>query len=228
MLGSFFNPPFIIAVLIAISVHESAHAWMAWKLGDATAAVQGRITLNPLAHLDPLGALMFLLVGFGWAKPVPVNPFVFRRRKLDNALVALAGPASNLLLGILCFLALLLLLRGHAISPTPWGLLGVGENLDILSLILAQVLAGSVFVNFGLMAFNLIPIAPLDGSHILQMFIPYEYEERYEAFMRMGPMLLIGLIVAESILNVSLISAWVYGIMDIILRILLTISASLF
>jgi Zn-dependent protease len=201
---------------------------MAWKLGDATAAVQGRITLNPLAHLDPLGALMFLLVGFGWAKPVPVNPFVFRRRKLDNALVALAGPASNLLLGILCFLALLLLLRGHAISPTPWGLLGVGENLDILSLILAQVLAGSVFVNFGLMAFNLIPIAPLDGSHILQMFIPYEYEERYEAFMRMGPMLLIGLIVAESILNVSLISAWVYGIMDIILRILLTISASLF
>jgi Zn-dependent protease len=227
MLGSFFNPPFIIAVLIAISVHESAHAWMAWKLGDSTAAVEGRITLNPLAHLDPLGALMFLFVGFGWAKPVPVNPFVFRRRKLDNALVAFAGPASNLLLGILCFAALTLLLRGHATSLSPRGLLEVGRNMNIVSLILAQVLASSVFVNFGLMAFNLLPIAPLDGSHILQMFIPYEYEERYESFMRMGPMVLLGLIVAESIVNVPMISAWVYGIMAAVLQTLLAISSLL-
>ena len=224
MLGSFLNPPFIIAVLLAISIHESAHAWMAWKLGDSTAAMQGRISLNPLVHLDPLGALMFLFVGFGWAKPVPVNPFVFRRRKLDNALVSFAGPASNFLLGCLAFLGLILVLRGHGAILSHRGLLEVGGGMGVLSQFLTQVLASSVFVNFGLMAFNLLPIAPLDGSHILQLFIPYDFEERYEAFMRYGPMLLLGLIVIESMLRVSLISTWVFGIMDFVLRSLLAVT----
>ena len=209
----FLYPTYIIAVLIAIAVHECAHAYVAYRLGDDTAKYAGRLTLNPLAHLDPMGALLFLVVGFGWAKPVPVNPARFGHPKRDNALVALAGPVSNLCLAIIAFIGLL----SVGVS--------LGESFDLLSLrgvsvfhaFLLQLFWSSLSVNLLLMAFNLFPIAPLDGSKVLEGFIPYHYEREYEQFMRYGPYMLIGLLLFESFLPFPLLSGWVFGIKEAVL-----------
>lgn len=211
----FLRPTFIIAVLIAIAVHECAHAYAAYKFGDNTAKDAGRLTLNPLAHLDPMGALLFLFVGFGWAKPVPVDPTCLGHPKRDNALVALAGPASNLILAFVAFLGLLLI----GIS--------FGGSFDLLSLrgvsvfhtFLLQLFGSSLFVNLSLMAFNLFPIAPLDGSKILEGFIPLRYELEYARFMQYGPYILIGLLLFESFLPFPLLSTWVFGIGDTVLAV---------
>lgn len=226
MLSSFVSPPFIISILIAISVHEAAHGWMAAKLGDPTARSAGRLTLNPIAHLDPMGALMFLFVGFGWAKPVPVNPLYFSRPKRDTALVSLAGPASNLLLGSIAFFGLILLLNGQ-VSGSAFGLLNVGSGRSVAEQLALQILGSSVFINFGLMAFNLLPIAPLDGSKILHIFIPLRYEDQYETFMRRGPVILLILILAGIFLNVPILSAWVFGIVNVTMQALLFIASPL-
>lgn len=226
MLSTFISPPFIIAILVAISIHEAAHGWMAAKLGDPTARSAGRLTLNPIAHIDLMGALMFLLVGFGWAKPVPVNPLYFRRPKRDVALVSLAGPVSNLLLGSISFLGLVLLLRGQ-VGASAFGLLEVGRNQSVLMQLLIQILGASVFVNLGLMAFNLLPIAPLDGSKVLHIFIPLRHEDRYEDFLRHGPMILLILILAGALFHVPLLSAWVFSIMNVVLRGLMFIASPL-
>ncbi|ALM10235.1 MAG TPA: site-2 protease family protein [Candidatus Peribacter riflensis] len=226
MLSSFLSPPFLISILIAISVHEAAHGWMAARLGDPTAHNAGRLTLNPIAHIDPMGALMFLMVGFGWAKPVPVNPLYFHRPKRDTALVSLAGPVSNLLLGSLAFFGLVLILRGE-IGGSAFGLLTVGANRSVLEQLLLQILGSSVFINLGLMAFNLLPIAPLDGSKVLHIFIPLQYEDQYETFMQRGPMILLFLILAGVFLNVPLLSGWVFGIVNATLRTLLFLASPL-
>lgn len=209
----FFRPTFIIAVLIAIAVHECAHAYAAYRLGDDTAKHAGRLTLNPLAHLDPMGALLFLVVGFGWAKPVPVNPARLGSPKRDNALVALAGPASNLLLAGIAFAGLLLL----GIS---WGgsfdLLSL-RGASVLQTFLLQLCGSLLFVNLTLMAFNLFPIAPLDGSKILEGFVPYRHELEYGRFMQYGPYILLGLLLFESFLPFPVLSGWVFGISDAVL-----------
>ena len=188
----FLNPTFIIAILIALSVHECAHAFVARKLGDPTAENAGRLTLNPLAHLDPIGTILFLVVGFGWAKPVPVNPAYFRHPKRDNALVAIAGPVSNLLLAFLAFLGLLF------IAPTEFtsisALLHLQTTGSVIHIFLIQLFSGALFVNLALMAFNLLPIAPLDGSKVLAGFIPLRHELAYERFMHYGPFILLGLL----------------------------------
>lgn len=226
MLSNFVSPPFLISILIAISVHEAAHGWMAAKLGDPTAHNAGRLTLNPIAHLDPMGALMFLLVGFGWAKPVPVNPMYFHRPTRDTALVSLAGPLSNLLLGTLSFFGLLFLLHGQ-VGESSFGLLSVGGGQSVGRQLLLQILGSSVFINFGLMAFNLLPIAPLDGSKIVHIFIPLKYEDHYETFMQRGPIILLILILAGMFLNIPLLSMWVFGIEDAVLRALLFLASPL-
>ena len=105
----FLNPIFILSILIALTVHEWAHAFVANRLGDPTAREMGRLTLNPIVHLDPMGTILFLLVGFGWGKPVPVNERYFHHPKRDTALVAAAGPVSNLVLAFIAFIALSLL-----------------------------------------------------------------------------------------------------------------------
>ncbi|MDD5056040.1 MAG: site-2 protease family protein [Candidatus Peribacteraceae bacterium] len=215
------NAPFIIAILAALTVHEWAHAFVANLLGDHTAKSEGRMTLNPIAHLDPLGTLMFFLVHFGWGKPVPVDPRNFRNPRRDNALVALAGPASNFILAFLC----VLLLRFFAPS-----VLGVGSASDLLSTagiglrlqaFGVKILADAVFLNLGLMAFNLLPIAPLDGSNVLHMFIPLRHEETYEKFLRYGPMILLGLLIAERMFNVPLLITWIMFILNGALAVML-------
>jgi len=172
--------------VLAICIHEAAHAWAAWKLGDPTPVVQGRLTLDPRAHFDPLGALMFLLamfsgIGFGWAKPVQVNPLNFRYPSRDMALVAAAGPASNFLQAFFwtAFLAFLVALE----SLLPAALRWLME--PVLGFLGHMGIAG-VLVNLGLAFFNLIPIPPLDGSRILRMFLPMELRWRMDMWERTG------------------------------------------
>ena len=223
---SFLNPTYIISVLIAISIHEWAHAIVAHRFGDPTAEREGRLTINPLAHLDLLGALMFVVVGFGWAKPVPVNPGYFKHPKRQMAIVALAGPFSNLCLALIAFLGLALITHTHALSLTE--LLSPNDALSPALQVLSQILGSSLFVNLALMAFNLFPIAPLDGSNILRLFIPYDLEDRYDNFVRIGPMILLGLLLFESFLPFPILSGWVHGIMNAVLLVFeMTIGAVL-
>lgn len=174
----FSNPAgfviFAIALVMALTIHEAAHAYAAKLLGDDTAEMSGRLTLNPLAHLDPIGTLAILIAGVGWAKPVPVNPNNFQNPRLHNLFVALAGPISNLLLAI--FFALLNLI----FRPDPSSLAAIVTELII-------------YFNIVLMLFNLIPIPPLDGSKVLHLFMNDEtfyYLERYGMFILFGFILL--------------------------------------
>lgn len=167
---------FILALLLAITIHEFAHAWMANYLGDPTAKYQGRLTLNPLAHLDPIGTIFLLLAGFGWGKPVPINPNNLQDETIDGIKISLAGPFSNLLLAT--FLGLLI--RFIPFSTAVFNFLVI---IIVLNLIL--------------MVFNLLPIPPLDGSHILKLFIP---AESYHLFQQLGlPILFILLIFSNYI-----------------------------
>ena len=151
-------------LLISLSVHEAAHGWMAHKCGDDTAYISGRVSLNPLAHLDPIGFLMLITVGFGWAKPVPVNYRYLRNPKRDIALVSLAGPVSNI---ILCFLC-----TGVYVAAERFlGGTGVGMVLHLAFMI-------SATLNAGLAVFNLIPLPPLDGSKVLSCLLP-QVEMKY-------------------------------------------------
>ena len=191
MLSSLFLSPlsFVIisiSLLIAITIHEFAHAFIADKLGDPTPRLQGRISLNPIKHLDPLGTLMLLFIGFGWGKPVPFDPFNLRHQKRDSALIALAGPVSNLILAIL----LSILLKS---MPTT---------------ILASLIAITVKMNINLAIFNLLPIPPLDGAKILYGLLPMEWADEYNDFMQSyGQILLILLIlpIGGSSLAINLI-----------------------
>jgi len=150
----------LLILLIALPVHELAHSFAAYQLGDVTSRDYGRLSLNPLDHLDPFGALLILLYGFGWAKPVPVNPYALYRSKnaaTGFALVSLAGPMSNLLLA---------------------ALVAIPIRLDLIpDGVLLQLAIGFVFVNIALAVFNLIPIPPLDGSRIAVAVLPPAWGE---------------------------------------------------
>lgn len=202
-------PITIVAILVALTVHEWAHAFVAWRLDDDTARWAGRLTLNPLAHIDPLGAILFLLVGFGWAKPVPVDSRNFRHPVRDGALVAVAGPVSNLVLAFAAYLVL----RVFGL-PLMSGMAAQSAGFTIVLFFLQS----SVVINLALMAFNLLPVPPLDGSNILRMFVPWRHLDRYEEFMRMGPWILLVILLSESFLRVSVLGAWVGGISAFVLR----------
>jgi len=180
-----------VILLFSLSVHECAHAWMASRLGDQTARLAGRVTLNPMYHIDPLGTLLFpaLMIfgplfsggamgGFlvGWAKPTPVITRNFRKLVRDDSLVTLAGPVSNLLLAFLAFLgmAAMILSQGHLQVSE-----GMASNVQALG-VLFQL---AIQVNLALFFFNLLPIPPLDGSRILRHMLPYN---ALNAFDRMG------------------------------------------
>lgn len=171
-------------VLFALSVHESAHGWMANRLGDPTARLQGRISLNPLAHIDPIGTIVFPLIlallkapVFGWAKPVMIDPRYFRRPRRDNMLVAAAGPLSNLLVAALGILLFRLFTGWLVQNPVP-----------------AQFLLTVVIINVYLAAFNLIPIPPLDGSGVLEGLLPARWLRSYWQLRPYGFIILIVLL----------------------------------
>lgn len=174
----------VFAVFCVFPIHEYAHAFVATKLGDDTPRLRGRLTLNPLAHIDIIGALMILIVGFGYAKPVPVNARRFKNPKAGMALTALAGPVSNLLM------AFIFSLVGNIISFAAYK---AGVTSDLFrAVILFTALASQI--NVGLAVFNLLPIPPLDGSKILALVIPPKYYFKYlqyERYIIIGVFLLI-------------------------------------
>lgn len=176
----------VIVLVIAFTVHEFAHAWTATMYGDDTPRQNGRLTLNPLSHLDPIGSLLLLVAGFGWAKPVPVNPYALQRRSPSALMwVSLAGPLSNLMMAILAAVPIRMGLitaasafqRGGSWLPTLPGFL-----LTFIS------------INLILMLFNLIPIAPLDGDKIAEYFLPRRWSQVLDTIRPYGPMILMAVI----------------------------------
>lgn len=214
---SHITPTFIISILVALAVHEWAHAFVAYRLGDATAKMEGRLTLNPIAHLDPIGTILFLLVGFGWGKPVPVDPRAFRKPKRDSALVALAGPASNLLLATAA--TVMLAIVGEQGTVLAQGMPGGLVDSPVVIRLMRILMSELIWINLILMAFNLLPIAPLDGSKVLRPFIPLRYEEDYLRLMQYGWQILLILIILGHFLNVPILWWWIELIVNPILSV---------
>ncbi len=183
----------IIILIIAFSVHEFAHAWSANRFGDDTPRINGRLTLNPLAHLDPIGSLLLLVSGFGWAKPVPINPYALNRRSsAATMLVSLAGPMSNFMLA------------GLAAIPLRLGVVSFSGYREIVPTI-SQFLLEFIFINLSLMLFNLIPIAPLDGDHIAEFFFPPPLANMVAKIRPYGPLVLMLLLFVLPAVGIDLL-----------------------
>ena len=201
----------LIVIFLTLPIHEFSHGFVATKLGDTTPKYQGRLTLNPLAHIDYLGALCILLFGFGWAKPVPINARYFKNPKWGFALVALAGPLSNFLLGIINA-ALYGVLRAVYLRAASASYSADGQEFRLTLLYwFAIFFLLAAAINFIYSVFNMIPIPPYDGSRILFAFLPqraYFAVMRYERQIMLG--LLLVLVVTSYLLPVSPFS-WVAG-----------------
>jgi len=178
-------------LLLSLTLHEFAHARIALAFGDPTALRAGRVTLNPLRHLDPLGTIMLLLAGFGWAKPVPVNPYHIRPLRLGNIMVSLAGPLSNLCLAIFAGCLLQILINSSFLK-----LLGDRGILVIDALLV------TLAVNVCLCVFNLVPLFPLDGSHILGELLPVRLQAGFMHWqMKYGMLLLLVLVAGPGLFS---------------------------
>ncbi len=187
-------------VLFALCIHETAHGWVAWKCGDSTAYNMGRLTLNPLKHLDPIGTVCMLLIGYGWANPVPVNTRNFRNPRKGMALTAAAGPGANMLIGLFSAIVAGILygLQYKFFATSPSELV-----FNIYSWTYTFFLLGAQ-INFTYMIFNLIPLPPFDGSRIAYVFLPdriYFGVMRYERQILMG--VLIGMMILTNFTNFS-------------------------
>jgi len=199
------NPLYFVAwigaILIALSTHEFLHAYTAFRLGDNTAERAGRLTLNPMAHIDWLGFLALILIGFGWGKPVPVNPYNLKYKKWGNALVALSGPLANL------------------ISIAVFGLflkfLGAYTHLSAGNLLI-QFVDLLIIINAVLLTFNLIPIPPLDGSAVLFTVLSDPKYDNFKAKLETrGPLILLGLLLLDNLFNIGIFSflfSWVVNL----------------
>jgi len=170
----------LIALAFCITVHETAHAWVAYKLGDPTAKMEGRISLNPLHHLDVLGTLMIFIAHFGWGKPVPYNEHNLKHPRRDAALISMAGPFTNLLSAF----AIALLIKYIPHMPT----------------FVFETLRAIYSLSIILFLFNLIPIAPLDGSKLLGLVIPRSKDAWYHHYLSQGPVILVILIIGDRLL----------------------------
>ena len=165
----------IPVILFSLTIHEYAHALVAYRLGDDTAKRQGRLSLNPLVHLDLLGTLLLFIVHFGWAKPVPVDPRNFRNPKKDMLLVALAGPVSNILTAIAAAVILKAVFENFAAIP-------LGSGVDVA----VRMLVWFIYIGIVLAVFNMIPVPPLDGSRVLYGLLPDSLAYRYARFETYG------------------------------------------
>ncbi len=194
----------IVVLLFAISLHEAAHGWMAWRLGDPTARMLGRVTLNPLRHIDPFGTILLPLLcvyaGFpliGWAKPTPVTTRNFKHIKRDDILTTLAGPASNLLTAVVALVILLVLKFFNAatvlaavMSAQMGAVNAAAMNSSPVLFPVTLLLYYAVLLNLVLMAFNLIPLPPLDGSHVVRNLLPYNWLRAYDSIGMIGLILI--------------------------------------
>ena len=180
----------IIPILFAITLHEAAHGWCAYKLGDPTAKLLGRVSINPIVHIDPIGTILIPIllayltdfkIVFGWAKPVPVSPINFKNLRRDTALVAVAGPAANLLMALFWGVILRILVSGH-FEPT------------MLIQFIFHCTQIGILINVVLIALNILPIPPLDGSRIVSSVLPPKAAYYYDKAEPYGFMILLGLV----------------------------------
>ena len=192
-------------ILIALTFHEFAHAYAAYRYGDDTAKQLGRLSLNPLRHLDPLGTIMIFLVHFGWAKPVPVNPYRLKNPRKDMLWISAAGPLANIILALASGLMLRFLL---AIKGTPDAHAGTAMELFVFMVIM------SLQINLALAIFNILPIAPLDGSKILSGLLPASFSKFIGALERYGPFVLIGLIIIGRVTDVPILGSLIWPFVD--------------
>lgn len=218
-------------VFLALSVHECAHGWMSYKLGDPTARNLGRLTLNPIKHIDPIGLVCMIFFRFGWAKPVPVNARYYKKPRRDMALVAAAGPISNLLM---CLIAVILvyvsffIYRFVVTDPYPfWHIWNLWAGVE--GLVMPEAFSGKLIfliftflMNFGMLnaslaVFNLIPVPPLDGSRIAFIFLPVKFYfgiMRYERYIQIVLWILIFAGAFDAILS-FLVGGIFYGLTDL-------------
>ena len=186
-------------ILLALTFHEYAHAYVAHRFGDDTAKLSGRLSLNPLRHLDPLGTIMIFLVHFGWAKPVPVNPYRLKNPKKDMLWISAAGPLSNMVLALASGILLRILI---ATVETP-------DQTSFMGLLIYVVFM-SLQINLALAIFNILPIAPLDGSKILAGLLPDRFGKMFYFMDRYGPFILLGLIIFGSATGVSVLGGIIW------------------
>jgi Zn-dependent protease len=200
----------IITLIIAFTVHEFSHAWTANYFGDTTAKDQGRLTLNPLVHLDLFGSLLLLVAGFGWAKPVPVNQAVLERRSPSAFMwVSLAGPLSNLLMAII------------ASIPVRLGVIQYQISTSNIIPTAYEFVIEFIIINLALMLFNLIPLAPLDGEKVLDFFLPQNLRQGWNKIKQYGPIILLALVFVLPMIGFDLISMVLYPALSGLLRILI-------
>lgn len=239
----FSNPNVLVAyllaipgVLLALSVHECAHGWVSYKLGDPTARNLGRLTLNPLKHIDILGLICMVLFRFGWAKPVPVNARYYKKPRRDMALVAAAGPVSNL---VMCIIGMLLLYLSYLIysltaaDPVAFSNLWAAASYNWPELMGTEVLSAKLMyllfvflwqfsiLNVSLAVFNLLPIPPLDGSRIAYIFLPSKWYfgiMRYERYIIIALFILLWFGAFSNVL--STISGWLLNGINWLIRLL--------
>lgn len=183
---------FLPGIIIGLTIHEFCHAWVAHLCGDHTSRDQGRVTLNPLKHIDPLGFIMLLFAGFGWAKPVQFNEANLRNPRKDVMKIAVAGPLSNALIAIVLSVVFAVLIKFIPLYS------GSG------SMIAYQVLHYAIFINWGLFVFNLIPLPPLDGSHLLLAQFR-KFPALYEGLYKYGSIILFGLILGSVFTKMDLL-----------------------
>lgn len=199
----------IFPILYALTVHEFSHGYIAYCLGDDTAKRAGRLTLNPLKHLDPIGTIMLFIAHIGWARPVPINPYNFKNVKKDTAYVALAGPAANFISAVIFSVIF------NIFNPTVYM---VEKNVFLL------ILFYTIFINIALGLFNLIPFPPLDGSKILGAFLSDEAYYRYQRFERKGAFILIGIILVSNLMGLNIIGGVIMPPINFFIKLLTGIS----
>ncbi len=202
---------YILPVLLfSVIIHEMAHGWMALRLGDTTAKDLGRLTLNPVPHIDPVGSIMIPLMSLAvsgrvfiaWAKPVPVNPANFSHLRRDDILVSVVGPVSNILLSFACTFLFIVTARLSRIAELPPGILDQGVQF------LLKMFAGGITLNVVLAVFNMIPVPPLDGSHVLASLLPAELSKQYR---KIG---FLGIILILLIMRWDPFARFFYGVID--------------
>jgi Zn-dependent protease len=200
---------FIPHMLLALSLHEASHAGAALMKGDDTAMRMGRLTLNPLKHLDPLGVAAFLIIHFGWAKPVIINPLRLKNPRRDNMLIGFAGPASNLALGVVLLAAIRTV---YLLGPV---------TDDLTRTVVAFLFVGAQ-LNIGLCFFNLIPVPPLDGSHILLGLVPERVADEIEPYFSYGGFVLLFVVFGSRYLNLNILGTLILRPMGWLMNIILT------
>lgn len=207
MLDLFFNAPFaffsfVFSLLVAITLHEFSHAFIADKLGDPTPRLAGRLTLNPLAHLDPWGTLALFIAKVGWGKPVPIDTFNLRHPRKDTALISLAGPLSNLILAF--FISLFLKISF------------IKQNVFLFTFFYPLII-----LNAGLGVFNLLPLGPLDGTKIITGLLPYEQAYKFEKWMNQYGLILLLFFLLPLFNGYSLITLFLNPLLNFIFQLLI-------